>query len=956
MNKHVIVLLSAFLLVMPQVFAGDVSACGTITSSSTLITNLTATGTCFTIGAHNIILDCQGFTLTSNGSGRGVTATDKRNVTIKNCAINTFNDGLFFLRVNDSLMMDNTVTASTDDGIDTQTSNYSTIHQNTVTGSFDNNIALFRSVGMNITWNTVTSAGGDAFSNGIALLSDSRQNLVANNTITNNQDDGVQLFTSTKQMSVIDNLITDNGDDGIDLSNSTNNLLSKNTILRNKFGIALTPGNGTMIEQNTIADNGNDGVFIAKGSNHNVVRWNFIANHTASNGEGINVFGNITLQINNTLEYNTIERSGDDGIQVADLSSNVNIIGNTIKTTGLSSSSGDGILVQDASSVTIARNTIEDPGARFIHVIDTAAVLVDNNTLVSNGEIELQLLRASTTTLLNAILKKYNLTDSKLIIRDAGEGEIAYHNSITATGNDFTADLSISLNNAFVNSTASPGLNKSANVTLSNVNISNPQIERDAEDDGSYVACPTSICALMSNDQGAATITFNVTGFTAYRAAAQAAQGPEAVWPLSNSTTPDEINDAFGPRISPGPVYDFHRGLDFLAPLNTPIVAVMDGTIVRMETAAENNGTPRERFGNWMFINHTVWPNTSFTRMTAYLHMSNFSPTAFVGKPVVAGEVIGFVGKTGEGINTVHLHLELHRNVSGNLYSNLKARIPMQILPYTNANLVNVTITENPVGQYRIKVSLPAGANELDFNRIEIVGSTASRTMDYDLREGIDPADNDNPSYNGVTISPDNYSQSHAYWNVTYNTTSGIIGTLASVRVYDVFNTTLANVTYNATSAPVTVFLDNFTSFAQWTESNEFDWNVETPAETQVPGHSAGNTVAHADACTTSTGCILAMTNGVNLTGYANAAVTFWRFVDNDLDGGEFLKVEAYNSTTWNQVFYWTHNSGDDNTWRHITWNATPLYLKAGFKVRFTSKESSTAEEAEIDDVQITAS
>ena len=47
-----------------------------------------------------------------------------------------------------------------------------------------------------------------------------------------------------------------------------------------------------------------------------------------------------------------------------------------------------------------------------------------------------------------------------------------------------------------------------------------------------------------------------------------------------------------------------------------------------------------------------------------YLHMSAFADGLGVGSPVTAGQVIGYVGKTGNAA-TPHLHFEVHPNGGG---------------------------------------------------------------------------------------------------------------------------------------------------------------------------------------------------------------------------------------------------------------------------------------------------
>ena len=52
------------------------------------------------------------------------------------------------------------------------------------------------------------------------------------------------------------------------------------------------------------------------------------------------------------------------------------------------------------------------------------------------------------------------------------------------------------------------------------------------------------------------------------------------LWPLNKTTTPDEMNTSFGPRID-ADRWDFHDGIDLPAPVGTPVHAMAAGTIHR---------------------------------------------------------------------------------------------------------------------------------------------------------------------------------------------------------------------------------------------------------------------------------------------------------------------------------------------------------------------------------------
>lgn len=76
-----------------------------------------------------------------------------------------------------------------------------------------------------------------------------------------------------------------------------------------------------------------------------------------------------------------------------------------------------------------------------------------------------------------------------------------------------------------------------------------------------------------------------------------------------------------------------HKGTDFAAPEGTPIRAIADGEVTRMEFKSNN--------GNFVEITH----DESFRTM--YLHMSEFPSRLRIGDQVSQGAIIGFVGSTG---------------------------------------------------------------------------------------------------------------------------------------------------------------------------------------------------------------------------------------------------------------------------------------------------------------------
>ena len=94
-------------------------------------------------------------------------------------------------------------------------------------------------------------------------------------------------------------------------------------------------------------------------------------------------------------------------------------------------------------------------------------------------------------------------------------------------------------------------------------------------------------------------------------------------------------------------VVRLHQGVDWKAPVGTPIVAAFDGTIAYI---GDGKG-----YGNVIRIDH------GGGRATAYAHMSRFEPTMKKGLAVHAGEVIGYIGTTGLSTGP-HLHFELYQD------------------------------------------------------------------------------------------------------------------------------------------------------------------------------------------------------------------------------------------------------------------------------------------------------
>jgi murein DD-endopeptidase MepM/ murein hydrolase activator NlpD len=102
-------------------------------------------------------------------------------------------------------------------------------------------------------------------------------------------------------------------------------------------------------------------------------------------------------------------------------------------------------------------------------------------------------------------------------------------------------------------------------------------------------------------------------------------------------------DDFGGPRAETG----FHQGIDLFAANGTPLVAVHDGTLFRVGW---------NRLGGWR-----VWLDDGQGNYFYYAHLSAYSNLAVDGATVHAGDVIGYMGDSGDAKGTpFHVHFEMH--------------------------------------------------------------------------------------------------------------------------------------------------------------------------------------------------------------------------------------------------------------------------------------------------------
>lgn len=121
-----------------------------------------------------------------------------------------------------------------------------------------------------------------------------------------------------------------------------------------------------------------------------------------------------------------------------------------------------------------------------------------------------------------------------------------------------------------------------------------------------------------------------------------------AIQPVNNKNL-KHVASGYGWRIHP--IYKtqmMHNGMDFTAPIGTPIYATGNGVVAKVEPYGRG-------YGNNVVVNH------GYGYATLYGHMSRMAVRP--GQKINRGDLIGYVGNTGTSTGP-HLHYEVHKNGS----------------------------------------------------------------------------------------------------------------------------------------------------------------------------------------------------------------------------------------------------------------------------------------------------
>jgi parallel beta-helix repeat protein len=210
------------------------------------------------IKGDNLKLDCRHAIIIGNGTGRGIYNIGHKNVTIKNCIVNNYTNGIYLYLAMGNFIYSNSALNNDWSGIYLTNSNNSIVNDNIVGGNHhgiglffsdknsisSNNVSLNNNIGIYLKYsakNTISSNSANTNAYGIDLHESSNYNLIFNNTANYNLYFGFSIDTSDS------NTLVNNDANynyyGLFIENANKNKLEKNNLTYNKYGIRFLPGN-----------------------------------------------------------------------------------------------------------------------------------------------------------------------------------------------------------------------------------------------------------------------------------------------------------------------------------------------------------------------------------------------------------------------------------------------------------------------------------------------------------------------------------------------------------------------------------------------------------------------------------------------------------------------------------------------------------------------------------------
>ena len=285
--------------------------CGTLSSPGvyTLTSDVSSTGTCFTVSAANVTLDCGGHSITystNGGSGEHGVYSNQFNSTVKNCVIidgNTstpinWRNGIYFYYSNYSTLFNNSVNVYNSTSLYIY-GTFLNVTKNNFTSTMYEGINAYYIHNSTFANNSVTTYATNR--NGFYLTYSTNVTVFKNNASSPYRGFG---SSSLNNSNLSNNFFlgkTASNNAGMIISGSYNNIFVNNT------GYSSGPGiffwsyseNNTLINNTGISTGGSAGLVLYTSSGNKVINQN--ATGLSSGGDGISI-----VESNNTIIHDCV--------------------------------------------------------------------------------------------------------------------------------------------------------------------------------------------------------------------------------------------------------------------------------------------------------------------------------------------------------------------------------------------------------------------------------------------------------------------------------------------------------------------------------------------------------------------------------------------------------------------------------------------------------------------------
>jgi parallel beta-helix repeat protein len=211
--------------------------------------DVSTNASCMNIKTNSVTLDCQNHLISGNSEGtyEGIGVQGASGVTIKNCVIKHFNDGIEVDNVKSCLFSGNTISDIVDDGID-------------IDAGSDNNIAKNNNI-------SKCDYG--------LMVTDSDNNLIEGNVFVLNRIAGIGIYSTSTNNRIVSNFVvgtkTEGISAGIALQDTRGNFFEKNSLESNTVGFGLRNSHSNTFKDDTANSNDVSGVLLVDSINNSFI-------------------------------------------------------------------------------------------------------------------------------------------------------------------------------------------------------------------------------------------------------------------------------------------------------------------------------------------------------------------------------------------------------------------------------------------------------------------------------------------------------------------------------------------------------------------------------------------------------------------------------------------------------------------------------------------------------------